>query len=78
MKHNTHSLYRNCKERVLNIQADLQTRFLQYYLTWCCNNSSQWESVTNALCHCNHVRNDIMPLKTPEVASCSPKSRLDL
>lgn len=60
----------------LSIQADLQT--LEYILTWCCNNSSHWESIANALCHCNHIRNNIVALETPKVASCSSKSSLDL
>lgn len=50
----------------------------QYYLTWCCNNSSHWESITDAFCHCNHIGNNFMTLKTPEVASCSAKSGLHL
>lgn len=60
----------------LSIQADLQT--LEYILTWCCNNSSHWESIANALCQCNHIRNNIVALETPKVASCSSKSSLDL
>lgn len=60
----------------LSIEADLQT--LEYILTWCGNNSSHWESIANALCHCNHIRNNIVALETPKVASCSSKSSLDL
>lgn len=74
---NNNTLY-SLFETVTFIEADFQQRLLKYYLTWCCNNSSHWEAITNALCHCNHVRNDIMTLETPEVASCSPKSSLDL
>lgn len=60
----------------MNIQAGFHV--LGCYLTWRCHNGSHWESITNALRHCNHIRNDVMTLESPEVASCSPKSSLDL
>lgn len=47
-------------------------------LTGCCNNSSHREAVTDALRHRDHIRNDIMTFKTPEMTSSSAKTSLDL
>lgn len=46
--------------------------------TCCGDHSTHRESVANALCHGNHVWNNIMPLKTPKVTSRAAKAGLDL
>lgn len=47
-------------------------------LTRCCNNSSHGESISDALSHCNNIRNNPVTLKTPHVAARPSESSLDL